>query len=448
VSYNGSGTFNITTAGQPVVTGTVISSTAFNALTTDLATGLSTAITKDGQTTTTARVPFAAGISSALVTDATSSTTGSIISSGGISCQKALYVGTGAYIPNLGGANKIINGDMRIDQRNAGASVNSNGLTYGIDRYMYYDNIGGKFSIQQNAAAVTPPLGFTYYLGVTSLSAFAVGAGDSNIIRQTIEGLNCTDLNWGTASAKAITISFWVRSSLTGTFGGSLINNAGNRCYPFTYTISVASTWELKTVSVAGDTTGTWLTTNGAGIKLNFGLGVGATNSGTAGAWAAAGYFSATGAVSVVAVNGATWYVTGVKLEVGSIATPFVPDDYSVSLRKCQRYYCKTFPQATAPATNLNASSGCLIFASMNLFNLGMLTWLFPVTMRASPTITRYGIKSADTNWTNFTNSNVATTSGANVISEQSTCVYSAGDGTAAAVGNQVGIHAAADAEL
>ena len=104
MSYNGSGTFNINTAGQPVVTGTVISSTAFNALTADLGTGLSTAITKDGQTTATARIPFAAGINSSLVTDATSTTTGSIITAGGVGIAKALYVGTTA---NIAGASTL-----------------------------------------------------------------------------------------------------------------------------------------------------------------------------------------------------------------------------------------------------------------------------------------------------------------------------------------------------
>jgi hypothetical protein len=96
MSYNGSGTFQINTSGQPVVAGTVISSTAFNALTADLATGLSTAITKDGQTTTTARIPFAAGINSSLTTDSSSTTTGSIITAGGVGIAKALYVGTTA----------------------------------------------------------------------------------------------------------------------------------------------------------------------------------------------------------------------------------------------------------------------------------------------------------------------------------------------------------------
>ncbi len=177
----------------------------------------------------------------------------------------------------LGFRNRIINGDMRIDQRNAGASVtitNTGAVTYTLDRYYAYGSQASKFSVQQNAGAVTPPTGFSNYFGVTSLSAYSL-ADDVFELGQKIEGFNTADLAWGTASAAAVTLSFWVRSSLTGTFGGSLRNATPNRSYPFTYTVSAANTWEQKTITVPGDTTGTWLTTNGVGIGLSFGLGVG-----------------------------------------------------------------------------------------------------------------------------------------------------------------------------
>ena len=135
-----------------------------------------------------------------------------------------------------------------------------------------------------------------------------------------------------------MTVSFWVRSSLTGTFGGALRNNDATRSYPFTYIISAANTWEYKTITIAGDTSGTWLTDNGVGIRLVFGLGVGSTLSGTAGAWAAADYQSATGAVSVVGTLNATFYITGVQLEAGSVATPFERRPYGTELAHCQRY--------------------------------------------------------------------------------------------------------------
>ena len=265
---------------------------------------------------------------------------GATIGTNALAVTGTASISGGAYISNLGGANKIINGDMVIDQRNGGASqTNISGAAYSVDRFYIQGSVASKFTGQQNAGGVTPPAGFTNYYGITSLSAYAVGAGDYNIFIQIIEGLNCTDLNFGTANAKTVTLSFWVRSSLTGTFGGALKNSASNRSYPFTYTISVANTWELKSITVAGDTSGTWLTTTGSGVIVNFGLGAGSTFSGTAGAWNSNNNISATGAVSVVGTNAATWYVTGVKLEVGSIATPFIPDDYEVSLGKCQRYF-------------------------------------------------------------------------------------------------------------
>ena len=235
--------------------------------------------------------------------------------------------------------NRIINGDMRIDQRNAGASITPTSGQYSVDRWKITASQSSKFTAQQNAASVTPPVGFTNYLGITSSSSYAVLTGDYFYLEQAIEGYNVADLGFGTANAKTVTLSFWVRSSLTGTFGGSLRNSAGDRSYPFTYTISVANTWEQKTVTVAGDTTGTWLTTNGIGLIVQFGLGVGSTFSGTAGAWAAANYLSATGATSVVGTNGATFYITGVQLEQNTSATPFERRLYNQELANCQRYY-------------------------------------------------------------------------------------------------------------
>jgi hypothetical protein len=237
----------------------------------------------------------------------------------------------------FGFKNRIINGAMVIDQRNAGASVTPNN-SYTLDRWLGVNSQTGKFTIQQNAGSVTPPAGFTNYLGCTSTSAYSVASGDYFNIQQYIEGFNVSDLAWGAASAATITMSFWVRSSLTGTFGGALRNDAGNRSYPFTYTISSANTWEQKSVTIAGDTSGTWLTTNGRGIAVSFGLGVGTTYSGTAGAWAATNYISATGATSVVGTNGATFYITGVQLEKGSTATAFDYRPYGTELALCQRY--------------------------------------------------------------------------------------------------------------
>lgn len=239
--------------------------------------------------------------------------------------------------------NRIINGAMTIDQRNAGASVtitNTSAVTYTLDRWNVYGSAASKFSVQQDAGAVTPPAGFNDYLGVTSLAATSVGSGDYYFVSQYIEGFNTADLNFGTANAKTVTLSFWVRSSLTGTFGGSLTNSAINRSYPFSFTINSANTWEYETITIAGDTSGTWVgATNGVGLRVFFSIGMGSSNSGTAGAWAGGDYRSTTGATSVVGTNGATFYITGVQLEVGSQATSFDYRPYGTELALCQRYY-------------------------------------------------------------------------------------------------------------
>jgi hypothetical protein len=233
--------------------------------------------------------------------------------------------------------NRIINGGMVIDQRNAGASVTPTADgTYTLDRWRVGITQSSKFSVQQNT---TVPTGFSYSLKATSLSAYSVGAGDAFLLTQAIEGFNTADLMWGTAQAQTVTLSFQVYSSLTGTFGGSVYNSAGNRSYPFSYSIPVANTWTTINITIAGDTSGTWLTTNGIGIQISFGLGAGSTFSGTAGAWAGALYLSATGATSVVGTSGATFYITGIQLEKGSTATSFDYRPYGTELALCQRYY-------------------------------------------------------------------------------------------------------------
>jgi hypothetical protein len=244
---------------------------------------------------------------------------------------------------NLTMRNRIINGAMVIDQRNAGASVTitTNG-EFSVDRWKGQPSVNSKFSLQQNAGSVTPPVGFSNYLGATSLSAYTVGAGESFSIAQYIEGFNTADLQWGTANAKTVTLSFWAYSSLTGTFSGALANSAVNRSYPFSYTISSANTWTQVSVTIAGDTSGTWVgATNGVGIRIWFNLGAGSSLSTTGGAWASGDYRATTGSVSVVGTSGATFYITGVQLEAGTTASPFEYRQYGTELALCQRYFYK-----------------------------------------------------------------------------------------------------------
>jgi len=277
--------------------------------------------------------------------------------------------------------NRIINGAMVIDQRNAGASVTPANGAYTLDRFCYLSSQASKFTIEQTITGVAAPVGFTDYLGATVASPVTIGASDYFTLAQIVEGFNFADMMWGTANAQTVTLSFWVRSSLTGTFGGTLRNGAANRSYPYTYTVSSANTWEQKSITIAGDTTGTWIgATNGVGVQVLFSLGTGSTFSGTAGAWAGSNLISATGATSVVGTNGATFYITGVQLEKGSTATSFDYRPYGTELALCQRYFYRMAGSGTAytPAFAVG------YMRSTTIFNAYIP---LPVTMRAAPTL-------------------------------------------------------------
>jgi hypothetical protein len=277
---------------------------------------------------------------------------------------------------SLGFRNRIINGAMVIDQRNAGASVTPNN-NYTLDRWVFGNSQTSKFTAQRNQGSITPPAGFVNYLGITSSSAYSLTSTDEFELIQYIEGFNTADLSWGTANAQTITLSFWVRSSLTGTFGGSLSNHDGNRGYAFSFVINAANTWEYKTITIAGDTTGTWQTGNLKGITVMFSLGAGSSLLAAAGSWGASFPRGATGQTNLVSTNGATFYITGVQLEAGSVATPFERRDYGRELIMAQRYYYKIGPGPDGA----RIMSGFAPVTTLGDFSIG-----FPVTMRTNPT--------------------------------------------------------------
>jgi len=272
----------------------------------------------------------------------------------------------------FGFKNRIINGAMVIDQRNAGASVSAtNAELYTVDRFKCLQAIAtSKFTVQQSS---TVPTGFTKSVVLTSSSAYTVLSSDYFLYRQSIEGFNVADLGWGTASAATVTLSFWVRSSLTGAFGGSLGNGASNRSYPFSYTINTANTWEQKTITIAGDTTGTWETTTNAGIVVGWSIGMGSTYKGTANAWAGTFYGAPTGAIDLVATNAANLYITGVQLEKGTQATAFDYKPYGTELNLCKRY----------ALLSGDGVSGMGRTTTQIIFNIA-----FPQEMRAAPSAT------------------------------------------------------------
>jgi hypothetical protein len=293
--------------------------------------------------------------------------------------------------------NRIINGAMVLDQRNAGASVTigAASVTYTLDRWSAYSQEASKFSVQQSSVA---PIGFKNSILITSLAATSVGATDFYQIGQSIEGFNLADLDWGTANAKTVTISFWVRSSLTGTFGGNLITGSGDQSYPFSYTILAANTWEQKTLTVVGPTAGTYSSTNGVGVNISFSLGAGSSVSGTAGSWSGSVFRSSTGASQLVATNGATFYITGVQLEVGTQATSFEYRQYGTELSLCQRYFTKSYDIATTAGTATNVGAYWSTGTADSSGN-AYITVRYPVSMRAAPTVTTYTGAGASGSW-------------------------------------------------
>ena len=255
--------------------------------------------------------------------------------------------------------NRIINGAMVIAQRGTGTT--STAFINQVDQFQIATNAGVTFTFGQSSTA---PTGFIYSALNTNTSAATLTGTNYYSIRNVIEGLNIADLGWGTANAKTVTLSFWVRSSLTGTFGGSIFNGSANYSYPFTYTISAADTFEYKTITIAGPTAGTWATDNGTGMFIEWALGTGSTYLGTAGAWAATRYQGATGQIQLSQTSGATFYITGVQLEVGSTATSFDYRPYGTELSLCERYCRRYGDGLTGIAANVNGVFLCPFFLS------------------------------------------------------------------------------------
>jgi len=272
--------------------------------------------------------------------------------------------------------NRIINGDMRIDQRNAGASVTA-GSAYTLDRWNV-DRVwsGSTVTIQQSSTA---PAGFTNSMIATVSTGAAVASASYFSIQQFIEGYNVADLDFGKATAQSFTVSFWVRSSVTGTYGVGFRNSAFDSSYWTTYTINSANTWEQKYVTITAPTSGTWYTNNSYGLNVIFSLGCGSTNKAASNnAWNAGGKLGAVGETDLIATTGATFYITGVQLEKGSTATAFDYRQYGTELVLCQRYFISyggTTGYERIAVGVCNNTTG----ASVSTF--------LPVPMRAQPSL-------------------------------------------------------------
>ena len=278
----------------------------------------------------------------------------------------------------LGMRNRLINGGMAFDQRNAGASATQGtSNAYCLDRWLTVGSQASKFTVQQNTVDAPVANGFATCAKITSSSAYTVGASEIFFFIQKIEGFNQTDIGWGTSGAQPVTLSFLVRSSLTGTFGGCLINGPETYTFPFSYTINNANTWETKTITIPAQTAGAWSNnSNGVGIQLVFSMGCGSSLQAAGNTWTTGSKYAPTGATNVVGTNAATWYITGVQLEKGSNATPFEFRQYGAELALCQRYY--------QGYTYSNGSRICMGFARSSAIVDGLFQ--FPV-MRAAPTV-------------------------------------------------------------
>jgi len=275
------------------------------------------------------------------------------------------------------GANLITNGNMAVAQRGTSFASPSSG-SYTLDRFYWNFSGSGAVTITQDTDVPTiAEAGIDFKtsmkIDVTTADA-SLGATDTYSIIQPIEGFNTAHLGFGASDAATVTLSFWVKSPKTGTNHVAFYNAAVNRSYPASYTVTSANTWEKKTITLSGDVTGTWVgATNGIGLNISFALGVGSNYEGTADAWQAGILTSASGAANCMDNTANNFFLTGVKLEVGSTATDFVPDNYGTALAKCQRYYCET---GTGLACYLSS-------ASQNF-----VSDVYPVEMRAAPTIT------------------------------------------------------------
>ena len=343
--------------------------------------------TTDTLTNKTLTAPTLASpnITTALTLTGAAGTSGQLLTSAG---SGSAPTWTTVSADTVGFKNRIINGAMVVSQRNGTSAVTiDGGASYTLDRYLCQDNTDGSYTVAQSSTA---PDGFTNSLLVTitgtdsSLTTTQFGR-----IVQRIEGFNTADLGWGTANAKTVTLSFWVRSSVTGTFTGTFVNNDSNRIYGFTYTISSANTFEYKTITIAGDTTGTWATNNSTGIELNLSIGAGPDRSVTAGSWGTSLAYAATGQTNLFATNGATFYITGVQLEKGSTATSFDYRPYGTELALCQRYFQKSYNVDVALGTVTNAGMANTRVANTDTF-IPSITQRFPVVMRTTATITWY----------------------------------------------------------
>jgi len=278
--------------------------------------------------------------------------------------------------------NKIINGDMRIAQR--GTFVFTAGNTYGLDRWKNWKAGSGAFTVEQSTDVPITET-FQYSLKSTVTTNSTPSGNHYYGVAQYIEGNNTHSLGFGTSAAKTITLSFWVKSSVTGIYSVAISNKDGaTRTYAADYSISSANTWEKKSLTISGDVTGTWNKNNTTGLRVWFALGMGSTYSTTtSNSWESSSGIQSPSAIDWISNSGATFYITGVQLEEGSVPTPFEHRPIGTELALCQRYYFKDPASIYYPA-----------ILDGNASDYPVAWFYLPVEMRASPTVSALAISS------------------------------------------------------
>ena len=284
-----------------------------------------------------------------------------------------------------GRKNMIINGNMRISQRVGTTSTNITNGGYLIDRFRWDTGTSGQMTAQQVTDA---PPGFHNSMKLTvTTTDTSIASGDYHYFRQIIEGNNLNHLKWGSPNAKTVTLSFWVKSSMIGTHGGSVWNDGFNRSFPFDYSISSANTWEHKSITVPGCPDGTWETGSGRGINIGFSQVVGSTYTGKPYQWNSAGDIGPTTHVNLLATNGTTWYITGIQLEIGSNATDFEHRSYGEELALCERYYEVIWQNNNATSPNSGGDGYNTIAPGAYSGSNGYYVWNYRTQKRVRPSI-------------------------------------------------------------
>jgi len=385
-------------------------------------------------------------------TDIVTNTGGNILTQAGDTCilrataysvvevlSYSSVAGVAQAVSGLMYGNRVINGAQEIDQTNSGAAVvNTVGSLPGVDMFALFGNVANKFSAQQ---VIDAPAGLKNSTKFTVTNQYSPAAGDYFGFAVGIEGKDVIDFQLGTAGAATITLSNWIKGSVAGTYSVALYNAAVNRSY--IGTVSVTTSWTQVKITLQGDITGTWATDNTAGLWIRWDLGSGSNYNGTAGVWQAGSFLRTAGSVTFVnQVAGSTLNITGVDCRLGSVA-PTVFERRPNELQLCQRYFAKTFPQATAPAQNAGTSGSLYTVAMVTNFPV-TVTWNLPVTMRATaPVITSYNPSAANANWSANPASPVPTVAN---TSDSSVTISSTSANTSAGSGYY--IHATASARL